>query len=252
MISGAFGQLIPLQILAARRENSGNVLTRSANGKQKMTMPNGERSSESVHFGLLWSALAYFVWSGAFPTDRFNWLMETFPAIIGGTILIVTYRRHPLTTVSCALGWFFSLILMTGGHYTYADVPIGNWARDAFHLSRNHFDRLGHFFQGVIPAMVVRELLQKTSPLRQSKWLFTLCTCVALAISAAYELFEWRYAVTFGGQRAADFLGSQGDPWDAQEDMFMALLGAVVSQILLSRLQDRQMAALPQRTVQKA
>jgi putative membrane protein len=101
---------------------------------------------------------------------------------------------------------------------------------------------LGHFFQGVIPAMVVRELLQYSSPLRRGKWLFTLSTCVALAISAAYELFEWRYAVTFGGKRATDFLGSQGDPWDAQQDMFMALLGAIVSQLSLSRLQERQMA----------
>ena len=197
---------------------------------------------DKVHFGLLLTALSYLVWSGAFPTDHLNWLMETFPAIIGGIILVLTYRRRPLTTVSYVLMWLFAIILMTGGHYTYADVPIGNWARDAFHLSRNHFDRLGHFFQGVIPAMVVRELLQYSSPLRRGKWLFTLSTCVALAISAAYELFEWRYAVTFGGKRATDFLGSQGDPWDAQQDMFMALLGAIVAQVFLSRLQERQMA----------
>ena len=197
---------------------------------------------DKVHFGLLLTALSYLVWSGAFPTDHLNWLMETFPAIIGGIILVLTYRRRPLTTVSYALMWIFAIILMTGGHYTYADVPIGNWARDAFHLSRNHFDRLGHFFQGVIPAMVVRELLQYSSPLRRGKWLFTLSTCVALAISAAYELFEWRYAVTFGGKRATDFLGSQGDPWDAQQDMLMALFGAIVAQVFLSRLQDRQMA----------
>ena len=137
----------------------------------------------------------------------------------------------------------------TGGHYTYADVPIGNWARDAFHLSRNHFDRMGHFFQGVIPAMLVRELLQFTTPLRRGKWLFTLATCVALAISAAYELFEWRYAVTFGGQRATDFLGSQGDPWDAQEDMFMALVGAIVSQVVLGRLQAKHLLELAESRV---
>jgi putative membrane protein len=206
-----------------------------------LTMTLSPDASYKIHFALLLSALSYLTWSGAFPTDHFNWLMETFPAILGGVILVATYRRQRLTTVSYMVIWLFSLILMTGGHYTYADVPIGNWARDAFHLSRNHFDRLGHFFQGVIPALVARELLQLTTPLRRGKWLFTLCTCVALAVSAAYELFEWRYAVTFGGQRATDFLGSQGDPWDAQEDMFMALLGAIASQLVLGAWQDRQL-----------
>ena len=137
-----------------------------------------------------------------------------------------------------------ALILMTGGHYTYANVPIGNWARDAFHMSRNHFDRFGHFFQGVIPAMLARELLLRTSTLTRGRWLFVLSSCVALSISAAYELFEWQYAVMFGGQRAADFLGSQGDPWDAQSDMFMALSGSIVAQLLFSRLQDKQIEKL--------
>jgi putative membrane protein len=167
--------------------------------------------------------------------------METLPAMLGAAILLFVYPRFRLTTISYALIWFFALILMTGGHYTYAEVPIGNWARDTFHLSRNHFDRFGHFFQGVIPAMVVRELLVRNTPLRPGKWLFTLAICVALAISAAYELFEWQYAVMFGGKQADDFLGSQGDIWDAQKDMFMALLGAALSQLLLG---GRQTAAL--------
>lgn len=200
-------------------------------------------SKARFHLGLLLSALAYLIWSGINPNGQFNWLMETAPAMIGGVILISTYRRFPLTSLSYLLIWLFALILMTGGHYTYAEVPIGNWARDAFGLSRNHFDRIGHFFQGVIPAMVGRELLLRTSPLKAGKWLFVICACIALAISASYELFEWRYAVTFGGKQADDFLGSQGDIWDAQQDMFMALCGAIVSQLLLSRLHSRQLAS---------
>jgi putative membrane protein len=199
------------------------------------------RPSFRTHVALLASALAVLAWSGIAPAGRFNWLMETFPAMIGGIIMVATYRRFRLTTLVYALVWFFSLILMVGGHYTYAEVPVGNWARDLFHLQRNHFDRLGHFFQGVIPAMLARELLLRTSPLRPGKWLFAICVSIALAISASYELFEWRYAVTFGGQRAEDFLGSQGDFWDAQNDMAMALLGAIVSLLALGRWHTRQL-----------
>ena len=195
-----------------------------------------------IHLGLLLSALAVLVWSGLFPKERFTWLMEVFPAIIGGGLMLLTYRRFRFTTVTYALAWAFALILMVGGHWTYAEVPAGNWARDAFGLSRNHFDRVGHFFQGVIPAMFARELLVRTSPLRRGKWLFFACVSMALAISAGYELFEWQYAVIFGGEQAESFLGSQGDVWDAQKDMFMALIGAVASLALLGGLQDRQMS----------
>lgn len=195
-----------------------------------------------IHVGLLLSALAVLVWSGLFPKERFTWLMEVFPAIIGGGLMLLTYRRFRFTTVTYALAWAFALILMVGGHWTYAEVPAGNWARDAFGLSRNHFDRVGHFFQGVIPAMFARELLVRTSPLRRGKWLFFACVSMALAISAGYELFEWQYAVIFGGEQAESFLGSQGDVWDAQKDMFMALIGAVASLALLGGLQDRQMS----------
>jgi putative membrane protein len=201
-------------------------------------------NSKRIHLGLLAAGLGVLVWSGIRPSGRFNWLMETLPAMIGGLLFVVTYRRFRFSTVSYSLAWFFAIILMIGGHYTYAEVPIGNWARDAFGLSRNHFDRVGHFFQGVIPAMLARELLLRTSPLRQGKWLFTVCVAIALAISASYELFEWQYAVTYGGKQAEDFLGSQGDIWDAQEDMFMALCGAIVSLLLLGRWHDRQIKAL--------
>lgn len=193
---------------------------------------------------LLISGLGYLIWSGLFPNGRFNWLMETLPAIIGAAIMVATYRRFPLSNTTYFLVWFFSLILMTGGHYTYAEVPIGNWIRDHFHLSRNHFDRFGHFFQGVIPAMCARELILRTSPMKRGKWLFFICVSIALAISASYELFEWRYAVTFGGKQADDFLGSQGDIWDAQQDMFQALCGAIVSCLTLGGLQSRQIERL--------
>ena len=193
-----------------------------------------------IHLGLLLSALAVLVWSGLFPKERFTWLMEVFPAVIGGGLMLLTYRRFRFSTVTYTLAWLFALILMVGGHWTYAEVPIGNWARDAFGLSRNHFDRVGHFFQGVIPAMFARELLVRTSPLRPGKWLFFACVTMALAISAGYELFEWQYAVIFGGEQAESFLGSQGDMWDAQKDMFMALLGAITSLTLLGGIQDRQ------------
>src|SRR5512133_4244793 len=166
-------------------------------------------SLRQFHLALLLSGVAYLIWSGISPSGRFNWLMETAPAIIGGLIMVLTYRKHPLTTVSYLLAWVFSLILITGGHYTYAEVPIGNLLRDVLGLSRNHFDRFGHFFQGVIPAMLGREILLRTSPLRPGKWLFTICVSIALSISAFYELFEWRYAVTFGGEMADNFLGSQ-------------------------------------------
>lgn len=197
--------------------------------------------SRKVHLALLISGLLYLIWSGIAPNGRFNWLMEVLPAIIGAIILVATYPRFRFTTLSYVLVWIFSLILITGGHYTYAEVPIGNYFRDAFHLSRNHFDRLGHFLQGVIPAMLARELLLRTTPLRPGKWLFFIAVCIAFSISAGYELFEWQYAEHFGGQQADDFLGSQGDVWDAQKDMFMALCGAILSQVLLGRWQLRQM-----------
>lgn len=194
-----------------------------------------------VHKWLLVSGIVFLAWSGFQPNGRFNWLMETLPAIVGGIVMVWVYGRFRFTTTSYVLVWIFALILMTGGHYTYAEVPIGNWARDAFGLSRNHFDRVGHVFQGIVPAMLARELLLRTSQLRPGKWLFTICVCIALAISAAYELFEWQYAVLFGGKQADDFLGSQGDIWDAQKDMFMALCGSIGSQLVLGWLQLRQM-----------
>jgi putative membrane protein len=178
------------------------------------------------------------------PDSYANWISETFPALIGGGILVATWKRFPFSAVSYTLVAIFAVILFTGGHYTYAKVPMGEWMKDWFGWQRNHFDRLGHFFQGVIPAMLVREMLLRRAKLHPGPRVFFLCAAAALAISALYEIFEWRYAVMFGGDAAADFLGSQGDPWDAQEDMTMALLGSMAAQLALGRLQSGQIAGL--------
>ncbi len=191
---------------------------------------------------LLAAVLALLAWSGVGPYDRFLWFQEVAAVLIGVPILVATRRTFPLTPLAYALTAFFMAILIVGGHYSYARVPIGFTFQEAFDLSRNHYDRFGHFFQGVIPAVLTRELLLRKTPLQPGGWLFFLVLCVPLAVSASYELIEWLSAVLQGG--AADFLGSQGDIWDAQWDMFLALLGALLFQVVLSRLHDRQMARL--------
>jgi putative membrane protein len=188
-------------------------------------------------------ALAVLAWSAIGPHDRVTWLMEVAPAFIAIPVLVATRRRFPLTPLLYTLIAIHVGILALGGHYTYAEVPLGFWVRDAFGLSRNHYDRLGHLAQGFIPALVAREILLRTSPLRPGRWLGVLVTSVALAISALYELVEWAAAVILG-QGADAFLGTQGDPWDTQSDMLMALVGAIAAQILLARLQDRQLSRL--------
>jgi putative membrane protein len=193
---------------------------------------------------LLVAVLGVAVASAIRPTSYFNWISETFPAWIGGAILVATWRRFPFTPISYTLVALFCAILFTGGHYTYAAVPLGEWMKGWFGFERNHFDRIGHFFQGVVPAMLVRERLLRRTPLPSGARMFCLCCAAALAISALYELFEWRYAVTFGGDAATDFLGAQGDPWDTQEDMAMALVGSIASQIVLGRWHSRQIAAI--------
>lgn len=174
------------------------------------------------------------------PFERTVWWAEVMPVLITVPILLVTARRFPLTPLAYCLIAFFALILILGGAYTYARVPIGFWLQDIFGFARNPYDRVGHFFQGVTPAILGRELLLRTSPLRPGKWLFFLLVLACLGISASYELVEWTSAV-FWGDGSAAFLGTQGDPWDAQWDMFMALLGAVGALLLLGSLHDRQL-----------
>jgi putative membrane protein len=175
-----------------------------------------------------------------------TWVLEIFPIVLALPILVATARRFPLTPLAYRLLFVHALILMLGGHYTYAKVPLGFWVQDALHLARNHYDRLGHFAQGFVPAIVAREVLLRRSPLVRGRWLFFLVTCVCLAISACYELIEWLAAV-MGGSAADAFLGTQGDVWDTQWDMFMALVGALVAQVLLSRLHDVQIRRITSR-----
>jgi putative membrane protein len=177
------------------------------------------------------------------PHDRLTWLLEVAPILIAVPVLIATARRFPLTPLAYRLIFVHAVILMLGGHYTYAEVPLGDWVADALGLARNPYDRLGHLAQGFVPAIVVREILIRRSPLRPGKWLAFLVVCVCLAISAAYELVEW-WSALIGGESADAFLGTQGDQWDTQWDMFTALVGAVAALALLGRLHDRQTARL--------
>jgi putative membrane protein len=181
--------------------------------------------------------------SGISPFDRLTWLLEVAPVLIGVPILVLTARRLPLTPLLYRLLFLHALILMVGGHYTYALVPVGDWVREAFGLARNHYDRLGHLAQGFVPAILARELLRRKQPALTGGWLFGLVVSVCLAFSAFYELVEW-WSALLGGEAAASFLGTQGDVWDTQWDMFMCLLGALAAQLTLSRLHDRQLARL--------
>jgi len=190
------------------------------------------------------------VLSGIGPHDRLTWLLEVAPVLIAAPLLIATFRRFRLTPLLYRLILLHALILMLGGHYTYAEVPLGFWVQDLFELARNHYDRLGHLAQGFIPAILAREILLRRTPLTPGRWLFVLVTSVCLAFSACYELIEWGAAVALG-QSADAFLGTQGDPWDTQWDMFMALIGAVAAQATLGRLHDRQLARLRKRTLPK-
>jgi putative membrane protein len=168
------------------------------------------------------------------------WLFSSGPA---SPILAATYPRFQFTRLVYVLVWLHAVILIIGGHYTYAEMPLFDWVRDTFGLARNHYDRVGHLAQGFFPAIIVRELLLRLSPLTSGKWLFTIVACVCLAISAFYELIEWWVAWATGSAATA-FLATQGDVWDTQWDMFLALLGAIISQLLLGRFHDRGLERL--------
>ena len=179
------------------------------------------------------------------PHDYPTWWMETAPIFIAAPILVATGKRYPLTPLVYRLLFVHALILMVGGHYTYAEVPLGYWMEHWFGLLRNDYDKIGHFAQGFVPAMLFRELLLRSSPLQRGKLLFTLVTACCLAVSASYELIEWFAAVTMG-QGADAFLGTQGDPWDTQSDMMFAFIGASAALLAMSRLHDRQIKNLQQ------
>lgn len=198
------------------------------------------RSYPAFHLSLLLSFIALLAWSAYMPHDWLTWFLETIPAMVGVMILLFTYPRFRLTPLVYALIWLHAAVLLIGGHYTYAEMPLFNWLRDVWHLDRNYYDRVGHVFQGFVPAMIAREILLRRSPLKPGKWLFFIVTCICLAISAFYELIEWWIALA-SGEAATAFLATQGDIWDTQWDMFLALCGALAAQLLLRHIHDRQL-----------
>lgn len=175
--------------------------------------------------------------------DPTTWVLETVWVMAGLPLAILLHRRFPLSDLLYALLAAHALVLIVGGHYTYAEVPAGDWVRDWLGWDRNPYDRFGHFMQGFVPAVLVRELLVRTSPLRGSRWLAPLTVCACLAFSAVFEMLEWLAAVT-GGEAADAFLGTQGDVWDTQWDMFCALIGAICALLLLTRVHDRALVRL--------
>jgi putative membrane protein len=196
-----------------------------------------------LHRALLAAVAAVFVWSGIRPHDYFTWFLEVAPALLGLAALAATWRRFRLTDLAYVLIAIHAVILLVGGHYTYAEVPLFHWIRDAFHQARNNYDKVGHFAQGFIPAILTREILLRTSPLRPGKWLSFLTVSVCLALSALYEFVEWWVSLATGSEADA-FLGAQGYVWDTQSDMLYCTVGAIVSLALFSRLHDRLLRAL--------
>jgi putative membrane protein len=187
---------------------------------------------------------AVLLWSAIGPKDRFTWFLEVLPALIGVAVLAATWRRFRLTPLAYLLILIHCLILMVGGHYTYAEVPLFDWLRETTGGARNNYDKLGHFAQGFVPAMIARELLLRLEVVKGRRWMNFLVVCICLALSAFYELIEWWVALT-SGEGAEAFLGTQGYIWDTQSDMALALAGAILALALLSRLHDRQLAPLP-------
>ncbi len=187
--------------------------------------------------------LAALILSGIGPHDRFTWWLEIAPILIVVPLLIATYSRFPLTHLIYGLIVIHAIILAVGGHYTYAKVPLFDTIRDYFGHDRNSYDKVGHFAQGFIPALVIRELLLRTSPLKAGKWLFAIIVFACFGISAVYEILEWAAAFT-SGEDANDFLGTQGDTWDTQKDMLLAGIGAVVGLLTLSRFHDKALKKL--------
>jgi putative membrane protein len=190
--------------------------------------------------------IALLALSGVHPYDRGTWLLEVLPVVIVLPLLAFTYRRFPLTALLYAGIFIHACVLVLGGAYTYARVPLGFEIAEWLHLDRNPYDRIGHFFQGFVPAIAAREILIRGEYVRSRKMLAFVVVCIVLAISATYELIEWGAALALG-QGAVEFLGTQGDPWDTQSDMFCALVGAIAALVLLSRWHDRQIGAMARR-----
>jgi putative membrane protein len=208
-------------------------------------MPSAEllEPSRRAYVALWIVAVIGLVLSGVRPFDRLTWWLEVAPVLVAVPLLAATRARFPFTWLAYALIAVHAAILMLGGAYTYAKVPLGFWLQDLFDLARNPYDRIGHFAQGFVPAIVAREILLRQTPLRRGGWLFTIVCAVCLAISACYEFIEW-WTALIGGGSAEAFLGMQGDVWDTQWDMFLALCGAITAQLVLARVHDRALAAM--------
>ena len=207
--------------------------------RKEQSVSPGPARPTAYESALLALVVVVFVWSGINPHDRFTWLLEVFPVILGIPLLISIYPRFRFTPLAYTLIALHAIILMVGGKYTYAEVPFGFWMQRTLGFARNHYDRIGHLAQGFVPAVVTREILVRRSPLRASRWLPFFVICFCLALSAFYELIEFWTALATG-EAAEAFLGTQGDPWDTQWDMMLALIGAITALALLSRWHDRQ------------
>ena len=201
------------------------------------TLTTPTRTERWLLVAIVLGALA---WSGIAPHDRLTWMLEVVWVVVGLPLVAWTWGRFPLTRLLSWLLVLHAVILIYGGAYTYALTPLGLWFQDAFDLARNHYDRLGHFAQGFVPAILARELLLRRTPLPRGGWLFYLVLAAALSFSAFFELIEWWAALVWGGDADA-FLATQGDVWDTQWDMFLALCGAIAAQLGLSRVHDRQL-----------
>ncbi len=199
--------------------------------------------TDKLNLFFLISFFAILVWSGIRPFDRFTWFLEVLPALMGLAALALTYRRFRFTRLLYLLMWIHAIILMIGGHYTYARVPLFDWLSSAYDLGRNNYDKVGHLAQGFIPAMVAREVLVRNRVVARRGWLGLIVVSLCLALSAFYELIEW-WVAELTGTAAEDFLGTQGYVWDTQSDMALCLLGSLLALVCLSRLHDRQMARL--------
>lgn len=192
-----------------------------------------------IHLFLLLLVSGVFLWSVIKPTSYVSWASEAIPIIIGFIIVLFTYNKFRLTTLSYMIISILSIIVLIGGHYTYSNVPLFNWIKDVFDLNRNHYDRFGHLLKGMF-TIVIREILLRKTPLTRGSWLFFIVISVSLAIAVLYEIIEWLYVeITKGGKASENFLGMQGDQWDAQWDMALALVGSVLTLLFLSKLHDR-------------
>lgn len=197
------------------------------------------KSVKTIHVLLLLVVIAVLIWSLIKPASYKSWTLEATPAIIVLIIALLTYKKFRLTTFSYVIIAIMAILMFVGGHYTYSKVPLFNWIKDTFDLKRNHYDRFGHFLKGMI-GIVIREILLRKTPLKKGKWLFWIVTSISLAISAMYEIIEWiSFIIGKGGKTAKNFLGNQGDIWDAQWDMVLTLAGTIISLLFLSKLHNR-------------